>query len=407
MNRQRDVETGLFVSAGPQAWQVFMKKHSCVEEWLKRRPSGTQSQYGRRLMNFCESMNVSPEEFLRLDRLASRDLVWQFVEPFIEESSSKAKNNLAALKSFYRSKDGETLPFDSRRGGKHHFNSKRRKKAALEHVPNRSEMYRIIDATNNFRDRAMFLILFQSGIRVNALCSLKFKDVKSQLYRQEGPKIPLRLCITDEIDTKLRGYSIDFYDTFLQGEAVEALRAYCDKVHRDGKEDEPLFYTKLGRAMNPTAVWETLKRCVKRAGLDPETVWVHTIRRAFKRVVRHASVDDEDFKEAIMGHVLPGSRENYFSRNDPAEIAEQYMKIDFSREIPETKVQKQAEEIESLKAQLAVANVKIEQIESYMSFAKEQIEKQRKEVEKTLESEVISESDVKRIVEQLRREGKI
>ena len=221
-----------------------------------------------------------------------------------------------------------------------------------EHVPNRSEMYRIIDATNNFRDRAMFLVLFQSGIRVNALCSLRFKDVKNQLYQEEAPKIPLRLRITDKIDTKLRGYSIDFYDTFLQGETVEALKAYCDKVHRDGKEDEPLFYTKLGRAMNATAVWETLKRSVRRAGLNPATIWVHTIRRAFKRGVSHASVDDEDFKEAIMGHVLPGSRENYFSRNDPQEIQAEYMKIDFGREIPETKVQKQAKEIERLKQRL-------------------------------------------------------
>jgi integrase len=349
MNRERDVKTGLFVSAGPRAWQVFMEKHSCVREWLKRRPVGTQAQYGRKLLHFCDVLDISPEEFLELDRFEARDVVWQFIESFIKESSSKAKNNLAALKSFYRSKDGETLPFDSRRGGKHHFNSKRRKKAALEHVPTKTEMYRIIDATNNFRDRVMFLVLFQTGIRVNALCSLKFKHVKKQLYQDETPKIPLRLRITDKIDTKLRGYSIDFYDTFLQGEAVEALKAYCDKTHRDGKEDEPLFYTKLDRAMNPTAVWETLKRSVKRAGLNPETIWVHTIRRAFKRVVRHASVDDEDFKEAIMGHVLLGSRENYFSRNNPEEIVEEYMKIDFSREIPETKVQKQSQEIERLK----------------------------------------------------------
>jgi integrase len=204
MNRLRDSESGRFVSSGPRAWQVFMNEYECVREWLKRRPVGTQAQYGRKLMHFCEVVSVSPAEFLESDRFAARDLVRRFIEPFIEESSSKAKNNLAALKSFYRSKDGETLPFDARRGGKHHFNIRRRKKAALEHVPNRAEMYRIIDATNNFRDKAMFLILFQNGIRVNALCSLKFKDVKAQLYQDGGPKIPLRLRITDKIDTKLR-----------------------------------------------------------------------------------------------------------------------------------------------------------------------------------------------------------
>jgi len=77
---------------------------------------------------------VSPEEFSSLDRLEARDLVWRFVKPFIQESTSKAKNHLDALKSFYRSKDREALPFDSRRHGKHYFSSKHRKKAAMEHT---------------------------------------------------------------------------------------------------------------------------------------------------------------------------------------------------------------------------------------------------------------------------------
>ncbi len=344
LERERNLETGRFVSSGPAAWQVFMKEHECVKEWLEIRPWGTRKQYGRKLMKFCEETSISPEEFLSFDRFKARNIVWKYAKPFINESTSKAKNNLAALKSFYRSKDGETLPFDSARGGKHYFNTKRRKKAAMEHVPSKAEMYRIIDASSNIRDKSMLLVLFQSGVRVNALCHLTFKDVKEQLCRQEGPKIPLRLRVSDEIDTKLRGYSINFYDTFLQGEAVEALKAYCDSYHKDGDENEALFYSKLGNPINETAVWEMLKRCVRRAGLDPKTIWVHTIRKAFKRVVRRANIDD-DFKEAIMGHVLPGSRENYFSRQIPKEIEENYMKADFSREIPESEVQRLRERL--------------------------------------------------------------
>lgn len=340
-----DPESGRFVSEGPATWEVFMSEHECVREWLETRPLGTRKQYGRKLMHFCEQTGLSPEEFLGLDRREARDVVWKFIKPFIAESTSKAKNNLAALKSFYRSQDGEILPFDSRRGGKHYFNAKKRKKAALEHVPNRPEMYRIIDAATNLRDNTMLLMLFQSGIRENAICHLKFKHVKDQLYCEGGPKIPLRLRITDQIDTKLRGYMIDFYDTFLQGEAVQKLRAYCDKYHKEKDPEKPLFYTDLGNPMSGERLWDIVKGCVRRAGLDPKTMWVHTIRRAFKRVVRHTPLDD-DFKEALMGHVLEGSRENYFSRNDPGEIAIEYMKIDFGREIPETKVQKQAEQIE-------------------------------------------------------------
>ena len=355
LERERNRETGRFVSGGLAAWQVFMREHECVREWLEIRPWGTRTQYGRKLMKFCEETIISPEEFLDLDRSKARDIVWKYIKPFINESTSKAKNNLAALKSFYRSKDGEVLPFDSRRGGKHYFNIKRRKKAAIERVPNKTGMYRVIDSTTNIRDKTMLLVLFQSGIRVNALCHLQFKHVRKHIYREEDLKIPLRLRVTDRIDTKLRGYAIDFYDAFLQGEAVEELKAYCDKYHKDQNPEKPLFYTNLDNPMSGERVWEIVKGAVRRAGLDPETFWVHTIRRAFKRVVRHSLLDDE-FKEAIMGHVLEGSRENYFSRNEPEEIAQEYMKIDFSREVPETKVQKQAEEIERLRRQVEELN---------------------------------------------------
>jgi len=354
-----DPETGRFASKGFTAWQVFMTEHECVREWLETRPLGTRTQYARKLMHFCEESGTSPEAFLGLDRHEARDLVWKYVKPFIGESTSKAKNNLAALKSFYRSKDGEILPFDSRRGGKHYFNSKKRKKAAREHIPNTPEMYAIIDAATNLRDNTMLLVLFQSGIRENALCHLNFKHVADQLYCEGGPKIPLRLRITEKIDTKLKGYMIDFYDAFLQGEAVQKLKAYCDKYHKDKDPEKPLFYTRLGNRMNAERPWDVLKSCVKRAGLDPSTIWVHTVRRAFKRVVRHANISEE-FKEAIMGHVLEGSRENYFSRNDPQEIETEYMEIDFSRDIPETRLQKQtqqiqeqAQEIETLKTQVS------------------------------------------------------
>lgn len=358
LQRMHDPESGRFVSEGPAAWQVFMSEHECVREWLEIRPLGTRKQYGRKLMHFCEQTGVSPEEFLGLDRREARDVVWKFIKPFIAESTSKAKNNLAALKSFYRSQDGEILPFDSRRGGKHYFNSKKRKKAALEHVPNIPETYAIIDATTNLRDNTMLLMLFQSGIRENAICHLKFGHVKDQLYPE--PKIPLRLRITDQIDTKLRGYMIDFYDTFLQGEAVQKLKAYCDKYHKDQNPEKPLFYT-VDNPMSGERIWDIVKGCVRRAGLDPKTIWVHTIRRAFKRVVRHSSLDSE-FKEAIMGHVLEGSRENYFSRNEPSEIAAEYKKIDFSREIPESKTQLQANQIGMLQKENKLLREKLDKL---------------------------------------------
>lgn len=309
-------------------YEEFMNSNPRVREWLGNRPKGTRIVYGLALARFCKFSHITPEQFQSMDRKQARDIAWSYVKTLFDRPSV-ANVVISALKSFYRNHDGEKLPFDSHRGGKHYFNYLRRKKAAYEHVPTKKEVYEIVDMATSLRDRAILLILFQSGMRVNAVCRLTCGMVRRQL--QEN-KVPLRLRITDEIDTKLQGYSIAFYDTFLQKEAVGALKKYCELKHQNSNDDTPLFLNRNGEPMTPVLIWANFKKNVRKSGLDPKTIWIHTIRKAFKRVVRHAPIDDDDFKEAIMGHVIPGSRENYFSRNDIEEIEAEYMKIDFSRE---------------------------------------------------------------------------
>lgn len=308
--------------------EEFIKAHPAVKEWLEHRPQNTRRSYASILKRFGEFSNITPKEFQMLDRKKARDVVWNYVKTLLNKPSV-ADITMSALKSFYRNHDGETLPFDSHRGGKHYFNSLRRKKAAYEHVPTKKEFYEIVDMVTNLRDRTIDLVLFQSGIRVNAICRLTYGMVRQQL--QEN-KTPLRLRITDEIDTKLQGYSIAFYDTFIGKETIEALKKYCELKHQNSSDDTLLFLSKTWKPMTTGLILENFKKAVRKSGLDPKTVWVHTIRKSFRRAVRHAPIDDDDFKEAIMGHVIPGSRENYFDRNDPEEIEAEYMKIDFSRE---------------------------------------------------------------------------
>jgi integrase/recombinase XerD len=367
MPNARNIETGRFIGLGVSQWEAFAAEHPVVEEWLINRSLGTKEQYGAQLHRFCVDTGISPEEFRDMSRLEARDAAWKYVKPFVGKYNSKAKNLLAALKSFYRNKDGETLPFDSRRGGKHYI-PKRRKRASLEHVPSKSEMYRIIDSANNVRDKAILLFLFQAGLRVNALCNLRFRDVEKQLYPADGesPRIPLALKITDDIDTKLRGYYLPFYYTFLQGEAVEALKGYCDKHHKDREGEAPLFYSSIGEPMKKHGVWEVVKRCTRRAGLDPKEVWTHTIRRVFRDVLRHSNLNN-DFQEALMGHVIPGSGENYFSRNKPEDLATEYMKINFNRTAPKSRIaamENELLELRKTKKELAELKVKFQGLSS-------------------------------------------
>jgi integrase len=344
------------------------------------------------LKDFCEFANITPEEFQRLDRKDARNIAWKYIKTLIDKPSV-ATMAMAALKSFYRNHDGETLPFDSSRGGKHYFNNLRRKKASYEKVPTKEEVYQIADMATSLRDRAIILTLFQSGMRVNALCNLKYGHVKYQL---EQSKVPLRLRITDEIDTKLRGYRIDFYDTFISKEAIDALKKYCELYHRNSTDDTPLFLSKRGRPIGQVTIWSNFKKCIRRAGFDKKTMWVHSLRKAFKKQVRKSEVS-HDFAEAIMGHVLKGAQENYFSRNDTEDIEREYSKTDFSREgnlqpiqqemetmksdrkVLESVIRQQQSQIDALKIELSDKYLDAKTFLDEMDALKEEIEEMKKQ----------------------------
>ena len=352
--------------------EIFIAAHPEVEEWLLNRPLQTRRSFAGHLQMFCETMNIAPEEWRKLDKFEARDMAWKYVIPKIRESSTVAKADLVALKSWYRNRDGEQLPFDSSKGGKHYFHV-RHKKRAKEHIPSKESMFQIIDMASSLRDKAVLLFIFQSGVRVNVLEHITYGAVNSQLDEDI-----VTLKITGELDYKLRNMSVPFYYTFLNGESSETLKRYCKVYHRDSSRDTPLFVTKTGKPVSQRWVWRIVKMCVERAGFDPSTVWVHTIRKAFRRQVRHAEVDIE-FKEMLMGHVMEGSREAYFDRHDLHWFREQYQKINFGREASgsetarlrqemEEKLQKKDDEIRGLQQ-------KVNQISEGVELSSSQLNK--------------------------------
>lgn len=321
--------------------ESVMREHPEIDAWLKGRPLNTQRGFARQLMSFCEQAKVTPEEWRRLDKFKARDLAWNYVQPISKEHSVEARQTITALKSWYRNLNGEVLPLDSGRGGKHNI-PYRAQKALYEKIPSKAEVYQIVDMAGNLRDKAIFHVLFQSGLRRNALIKLRFGDVADQL-----DKDIITLKITSDIDDKLRGANIPFYITFVNGEGAIALRQYCQVAHKNSKPTMPLFYTKdTKKPVSPVWLWCITKKCVKRAGFDPKTIWVHSFRKAFRKIVRQADIDDDD-KEQLMGHVIKGSRQAYYDRHDTELILKAYEKCNFTREIPKSEISKLRAQLES------------------------------------------------------------
>jgi len=364
-------------------YEEWIEQHEEVKAWLMDRPSNTKRIFVRELKTFCDELAISPEEWRSLDKFKARDLAWKYISTKTVSSPSVAMTTMATLKSFFRNKNGEALPFDSARGGKHYFHMTS-KKAALEHIPNKTETYQIIDMASSLRDKAIMLFLFQTGVRVNVIQHLTLKDVEDQL-----DKDTIALKVTGELDHKLRSRDIPFYYTFLNGEGVATLRRYVALAHKERRLDAPLFLTSEHKASvnNPSVghkpltqayILRTVKRCVRKCGLNPSTIWTHSLRKAFRKIVRQADIDDDD-KEMMMGHVLKGSRQAYFDNKDLEVILAAYQKCNFSREIPKSEVTKLRQQLESEQSKSAGYEARLNNLEARYERLVKDLEKERTE----------------------------
>jgi len=354
---------GLFVS-GPKCYDGLLADPS-VSDWISLyRSANTRDGYLRVLNEVCVRSGLSPGRLLALDSDEARRVVMSVVGEYLKQDKITAARQIqTAVKSFFEYHD-RVIKFRRVDHVRHV-----RKKIAYEVIPSRDQIYRMADAFKKqgkirIRNRAIILCLFQSGVRVNSLLNWRVGMVRAQLYPEI--KVPVRLKITNQVDTKLAGYGLSHYYTFLQAEAAQALRDYLDfrtSLQRDLRDDDYIFKPLLPRAqrerMDRMGVLRVVKSSAKREGLDRRSVWTHTIRKSFRKVL-NASPIDEDTKEALMGHRLPGSRENYFDSHDLDEIARKYMTADFSASKKTEDLQKDLEasktEIERLRVDLALAH---------------------------------------------------
>jgi integrase len=344
---------------GPQSFESLLKD-PLVSRWIRSYQNAkTREDYARVLEIVLRRTNLSPKQLLDLDLNEARQRVMDIVRDYVDEKRyAMARQIQTTAKSLFEFHDKQLVFKRAERI------KKIRKKIAIEVIPSKEQVHAMAnyikkkDSSDRIRTRAIILCLFQSGVRVGCLCKWSAGLVRDQLY--PVIQLPVRLKITNQMDTKLSGYGLDYYYTFLQREAAEALRDYLNLREKKKKlENKDLIFGPARRfAKNahtePDRILMLVKAAARAIGLDPKTVWTHTLRKSFRKVLNAAHEIDEDTKEALMGHFLPGSRGNYFDVHDIDEIAGKYIKANYSALTePEQQIKEQGEKIQTLERQLA------------------------------------------------------
>jgi integrase/recombinase XerC len=162
------------------------------------------------------------------------------------------------------------------------------------------------------RERALFELLYATGLRVSEAAGLDLEDVdfSARLLRVEGKGSRERI--------------VPFGET-----AQDALRAYLPSraalCHRgeDGNPEkgEPLFVNARGRRLTPRSMARLLKRRLRAAGL-PADISPHALRHTFATHLLQAGADLRAIQE-LLGHASLSTTQKY-THLDAARLREVY-----------------------------------------------------------------------------------
>ena len=220
-------------------------------------------------------------------------------------SDKLAHGYVGAVRSFYA-----TYDITVRLKGRHKLPKPRvqnkRMKVAAEQVK------LLVDHARTPRDRAVILTMFQSGMDVSTLCSLRYDDVSEGLAKNE---LPLKL------DLHRPKTGTDYY-TFLGKDAVEALKAHINDMKNrrvQFKPDTPLFMKERGKEpLETNLVQNMMKEVAHKSGLvDGENngkqfnpLSPHALRESFGSIMINSGVPDT-IVDFWLGHEIGEMAEAY------------------------------------------------------------------------------------------------
>jgi integrase len=393
-------------------------KSDAVQMFAKSYPPSSRVGNLYQLQHFLDLNKLGPEEILELDDEELKACVRRAVLAKNAEGHYASGRRMFYVVRRFLELNGRELGFN--RTQKKALLKRRPKKISRQYVPTREDIYRMVDAVadkgsrQQARARALILCLWQSGVRASCLCGWTYGIFKNQLW--PTIKVPVEIKVVGyrpegvvncAQDTKLSSYNVGYYYTFLHEEAANALKTYLEERMKDGWQPEPedfVFVTEgtvaKGDQLNAQHLVGIVKRAAEQIGIDPNSIWTHCLRKAFRKTLYRGGVDS-DVAEALMGHKLPGSRGSYFDYHDVKFAANEYMRGFWSR-IKVDRIRNLEDEIGELRKE----REKRKQLESKYAELKQRLNgltKDKGAIDKTM-TQLVEDSEFQKFLEKKIRE---
>jgi len=178
------------------------------------------------------------------------------------------------------------------------------------------EAKKVIDHARSPRDRALILTMFQGGMDVSTLCSLKLGDVAVGLAKNEHPL---------KLDLYRPKTGTEYY-TFLGKDACESLKAYLADVKARGIQlgvNDPLFLKESNKAMAKEGITDNLvQNMLRDVAIKSGFVDEHLNGKDFNPLSPHAL--RESFGSIMTNKGVPDSIVDFWLGHEIGEMAEAY-----------------------------------------------------------------------------------
>ena len=139
------------------------------------------------------------------------------------------------------------------------------------------------------RDRALFQVMYASGLRVSEVCNLNIHDVGDKTLRVKGKGGKERIIPIAQA-------------------AVEAVDHYLAQFRKDSTAPA-LFIGKNGRRVDRILVWNRIKGYAKQIGLQ-KVISPHTLRHSFATHLLENGADLRVIQE-MLGHASVATTDRY------------------------------------------------------------------------------------------------
>ena len=252
---------------------------------LRNLKSGTIRTYQNNVRDFLKFINKHPDELTCED---ARDFLLHLKNKGDKASTLNNKNG--ALVFFYKRVLGKLWDDNLVPRAINDY--------AIPRVLTRDEIEKLLDATPNLKYKAIFAIMYSSGLRVSEVLHLHYDDISRtnmQIYIHSAKNHTSRYAL-------------------LSQRALDILTEYWFKC---GKPRDILFPNQwTGKYLTPSATGLEMHKSVERAGL-PKDVHSHCLRHSFATHLLEDGVDIR-YIQTLLGHRSPKSTEIYLHISNKA-----------------------------------------------------------------------------------------